>query len=1112
MSLKFIFGPSGAGKSRFLYDSIIHESQEHPKHNYIVLVPEQFTMQTQKDIVALHPAHGIMNIDILSFARLAYRVFEETGGGKLPILDDEGKSLILRKIAKDYEKELKVLKGNMKKLGYISEVKSVISEFTQYDIGEEELLRVMETVGEDSGIYYKLRDILVLYLGFTEYLDKKYITKEELLDVLSREIEKSELLKNSTVVLDGFTGFTPVQNRLLGELMRHCRRVIVTVLMDDRENPFSYQHPYQLFGMSKRMASSLAEIAGKEKVPIEEAEYLYGKPSPRFRGNDALAFLERNLFRHESETYGKEQDAVSIHAARNPKDEAMAAAGEIRALIRKEGYRCRDIGVIVSNMDIYGDYLMQALKEYDIPAFMDYKRSILLNSFVEYIRSLLNMAEQNFTYESVFRFLRTNLSGISYEDTCMMENYVIGLGIRGYKKWQGQWLKRLKGMDSEELARLNHLRTLFVEKVDGFVFILKQKRKTVRDITIALYEFMVKEELQLKLKRQEEAFLAEGEFALAKEYAQIYRIMMELLDKFVELLGEEQVSLNEYCKLLDAGLSEARVGVIPPSVDQLVAGDVRRTRLRDVKALFFIGANDAYLPGALVRTGLLSERDRDRFREEKINLAPGGREQAYIQQFYLYMNLTKPSRKLFVYYSKVSPDGKSMRPSYLIQELCRLYPKLVITDEEKKTLDARELTEDMGVDELIKGFQGKNIDDLKWQELYTWYMREPAQRRRIERLLDAGYYRRPEDGLTQDMARRLYGEDFEDSITRIERYLSCACAHFLTYGMGLSERAEYDFQAVDLGNICHGALERFSKKLERAGVSWTEIPDELRNQYIEESVEEAVSGYGNSVLYSSARNEYMVVRIKRMLRRTVWALTKQLSAGDFQPSAYEFRFGNGKIDRIDTCVDEDKVYVKVLDYKTGSRTFDVTALYYGLQLQLMVYMDAALDAEKKKYPEKEAVPAGVFYYKLSDPVVDKQEADIEEAVLKELKPDGLINLEDEVLRHLDRKQEGESLAVPVKYNKNGSLAKSSKAVSGEEFTLMMVHALKKVKDAHKEILEGNTLALPYRRGQESGCDYCGYRHICGFDLKVPGFHYKDIGKKSREEIIAAMRQEKEKER
>ena len=250
MSLKFIFGPSGSGKSYFLYKHIIDESIEHPEQNYIVLVPEQFTLQTQKDLVAKHPAHGIMNIDVLSFARLAYRVFEETGGGNLPVLDDEGKNLILRKIAGDYEKDLKVLKSNMKKPGYISEVKSVISEFTQYDIGEEEISRVMETAGEDTGLYWKLQDISRLYRGFSEYLNKKYITKEELLDVLCREIPKSELLKNSTVALDGFTGFTPVQNHLLRELMRHCKRVIITVLMDERENPFFFKHPYQVFSLS----------------------------------------------------------------------------------------------------------------------------------------------------------------------------------------------------------------------------------------------------------------------------------------------------------------------------------------------------------------------------------------------------------------------------------------------------------------------------------------------------------------------------------------------------------------------------------------------------------------------------------------------------------------------------------------------------------------------------------------------------------------------------------------------------------------------------------------------------------------------------------------------
>ncbi len=1106
MSLKFIFGPSGSGKSQFLYNRIVEKSEAHPERQFIVLVPEQFTMQTQKDLVAAHPAHGIMNIDVLSFARLAYRVFEETGGGQLPVLDDEGKNLVLRKIAGDFEGELKVLRGNMKKPGYISEVKSVISEFTQYDVGEEEICRVMETAGEDSNLSCKLEDILKLYLGFSEYLDKKYITKEELLDVLSREIGKSEILKDSTVALDGFTGFTPVQNRLLRELMRCCREVVVTVIMDERENPFSYRSPYQLFALSKHMVSSLSDIAKEEKIAVEEPEYLYGKPV-RFKGNDALSFLERNIFRCGREIFGREQEAVSVRAARNPKEEAFAAAGEIRALVRERKYRFRDIGVIASDMDVYGDYLEEAFAAYDIPAFMDHKRSILLNSFVEYVRSLLNMAEQGFTYESVFRFLRTGLSGIDYEDTCVLENYVIGLGIKGYKKWQCRWERLLKGMDAEDLKRLNRLRTQFVERVDGFVFVLKQRQKTVRDITEALYEFMVQEELQLKLKRQEEMFLAEGELALAKEYAQVYRILMELLDKFVELLGDEAVSLKEYGKLLDAGLSEARVGVIPPSVDQLVAGDVQRTRLKDIKALIFIGANDAYLPGALLRTGLLSERDRERFQKEKISLAPGGKEQAYIQKFYLYMNLTKPSERLSVYFSKVSPDGKSMRPSYLIQEIRRLYPLLAVSDEEGRPLRDRELTEDMGMDLLIKGFQGRELTDRGWQELYAWYLREPRLKERAERLLLAGYYSRPSDGLTREVAERLYGKDFEDSITRIERFSACAFAHFLTYGLNLRERAEYEFQAVDLGNICHSALEAFSKRLQRENIGWTELSDELRRQYIDESVEEAAADYGNLVLSSSERNAYMVVRMKRMLERTVWALAKQLSAGDFEPAAYEFRFKNGKIDRIDTCEDGDKVYVKVMDYKTGSRAFDVVALYHGLQLQLMVYMDAALGEQERRHPGMEAVPAGVFYYRLSDPVVDKGEEDTEAAVLKELKPDGLINLQDEVLEHLDRRREGESLAVPIKYNKNGSLSKTSKAVPEEEFRLMMGHALKKIETAHQEILMGETVAAPYRRGTESGCDYCGYRHVCGFDLKVPGYRYRDIGKMSKEEAVAAMKKD-----
>lgn len=1110
MPLKFVFGPSGSGKSSYLYQHVIQESMKYPERNYIVLVPEQFTMQTQKDLVMMHEHKGIMNIDVLSFARLAYRVFEETGGGGLPVLDDEGKNLILRKIAGDYESELKMLGGHMKKQGYISEVKSVISEFTQYDIGEDEIERVMESAGESSRLYYKLADIRLLYRGFTDYLREKYITKEELLDVLSREVEKSERLKNSTVVLDGFTGFTPVQDRLLGELMRHCREVIVTVTMDRRENPYVYEHPYQLFALSKQMVTSLLQIAKQNKIPVEESVELYDHVPWRFKEQEALAFLEKHLFRYGAGAYEKEQEQVKLHLAKNPREEAYAVAEQVRCMMREDGYRLRDIGVIVSDMDVYADHLKQAFIKYDIPFFMDHKRSILLNSFVEYIRSVLHMAEQSFSYESVFRFLRTNLAGFTYEEIDELENYVIGLGIKGYKHWQEKWTRKLKGMAQENLDKMNHYRRQLVEKVDGLIYVLRQRRKTVADITRAIYEFMVQENLQVRLAEQEELFKAKRELALAREYAQIYRIVIELFDKFVELLGDEEVSLSEYCKLLDAGLEEARVGVIPPEVDQVVIGDMQRTRLKDIKALLFAGANDVYLPGALLRTGLLSELDREKFAREKLTLSAGGKEKAYVQKFYLYLNLTKPSEKLDIYYSKVSADGKSVRPSYLIQELQKLFPKLKVRDEERY-LKEQELTENIGFDRMIREFvQKRHETDGAWCELYNWYKKNPKWQEKVERFLEAGYYRKPLDALTEEAAKRLYGEEFETSITRMERFAVCAFSHFLTYGLGLREREEYDFQAADLGNVCHRALERFSYKVERETGDWLKLTEEQRNQYVEESVEEAIADYGNSILYSSSRNAYLIVRMKRMLEKTVWALTKQLAAGDFKPSAYEMRFANGKIDRVDTCEDGDCIYVKVIDYKTGSKSFDVTALYHGLQLQLMVYMDAALQLEQKKHPEKEILPAGVFYYRIQDPLIDRpKEGEEQESILKELKPDGMISLEKEVLEHLDHCMVGESSVIPVKYNKNGSLSKSSKAASAQDFYLMMKYAVNKVEEIRQKILSGDVKVNPYRRGTETSCDYCSYRQICGFDTKMEGYRYREIDVMSVDKVIQAIKGERQ---
>lgn len=1102
MSLQFIFGNSGSGKSHYLYEYIIRESMRFPDKNYIVIVPEQFTMQTQKELVARHPRHGIMNIDVLSFARLAFRVMEETGSGERTVLDDEGKNLILRKIAGKVSPSLKIIRGNLKKQGYISEVKSVISELTQYNIAPEEMGTLLDAAEDNVPLEWRLRDLQTIYAAFEQYLSDRYITKEEILDILGREMEKSRMLKDSVIALDGFTGFTPVQNRVIGEMLTYCSKVCVTVTMDRRENPYYLKDKYQLFALSKQMVISLVKLAKEKKVPVDEEICLYDRPVYRFRNNPELAYLESEIFRDPSQKYRGKTESIRIYCAHNPKEEVMCAAQRIRSLIRKKGYRYRDIAIIASDMSVYAEEIETCFSEFHIPVFMDYKRNVLLNSFVEYVRSLIGVCEQNFSYESVFRFLRTGLAGFTSEEVDLLENYVIALGIRGYKKWQEKWIRRANDMTEEDLKKLNHLRVRLVEKMEHLVSVLKQKKKTVRDVTEAVYEFLVREEMQQKVKQQELAFTEAGELALAKEYSQIYRAVIELFDKFVGLLGDEWISMREYSELLDAGLEEARVGVIPPSIDEVTVGDIERTRLKNIRALLLLGANDGLIPGNQTAGGLISERDRERFEKAGISLAPGMKEKTCIQKYYLYLHMTKPTEELAVSFSKVSAEGKSMRPAYLIAELKKLFPDISVYDMDKYGAAAMELVPQTGLTYLIEGLRNtEKFEDGSWQELYRWYMKEETWKPLVERLINASLYRKPQDYLTKRTAEKLYGT-WEPSVSRMEKFVSCACAHFLAYGLRLKEREEYQFAALDFGNVFHAAMEKYTNKLEAEEIEWTEIPDEKQAQYIEESVEESIVDYSNTVLYSSARNAYMIPRMKRMMRRTIWALTKQLARGEFRPEASEVRFGSGKIDRIDTCEVEDKIYVKILDYKTGMKAFDMAAFYHGLQLQLVVYMEEALKLEERRHPGKKAVPAGIFYYKIKDPVVEKEvdQEKLEEAILKELRLDGLVNSDESVIRRLDHEFTSGSSVIPVSRTKSG-LSKTSKVLREEEFEAVLRYADQKRKELKEEMLNGNVDAVPFEMGKQTGCDYCAYRDICGFDDQIEGYEYRKFASYSKEEVL-----------
>ena len=1146
MSLQFILGNSGAGKTEYLYQRVIQESMENHRLNYLVLVPEQFTMQTQRDLCLLHPRGGIMNIDVLSFGRLAYRIFEETGGQQKQVLDDEGKNLILRKLAVDMEEELKVLGSNLKKQGYISEVKSVISEFTQYGVDMVVLDELMESLEPDSYLYYKLQDIRKIYAGFENYLADHYITKEEILDVLREIAPQSTLLKKSVIVLDGFTGFTPIQNRLLGELMKLCRGMLITVVIDEKEDIYHYPNPYQLFALSKQMVTSLLEIAKEQKVEVGEMIRLFPKQLPRFtqsKNDDELAskrveskavlkieekievnkpvlakgenkkvtaagaqvrlfaeyqeelgFLEAHIFRNTKNRYPHELSGISLHAARNPREEAEFVAGRIRKLVRG-GMRYRDIAVIAGDMTSYTMHLEKAFESYEIPYFMDHKKSILLNAFVDYLRSLLGMVADGYSYISVFRFLRTGFSGFSPSQIDLLDNYARAAGIRGFKNWQKEWERTTRQIKEEDLPNLNQLRTLFVEKLADITRVLTKSRKTVKEITVAVYEFLVREDLQQQLTLWEEAFQNQSMFALAKEYAQVYGVVLELFDKFVELLGDTRIALKEYCDMLDAGLEEAKIGVIPPGPDQVMVGDVTRTRIKNVKALFFVGANDCFLPGKLSSEGLLTGRDRERFSQKQISLSPDAKEQTYIQQFYLYMNLTKPSKCLYVSFSKVSTDGKSLRPAYLVTELRKLFPKLVVQDEEQNLLIDRELTEKQLKYQLAYGLANRQYGLTEdWKELY----RLTKEKGQVGRLLEAAFFRKEAEHIGKQQASQLYSAEERVSISRLERFTTCAYAHFLSYGLRLTEREEYTFEALDLGNVAHKALELFSHRLTEQGLQWRDLTEERKVELVEESVEQSIHQYDHTVLSSTARNAYMVHRIHRLIARSVWALSAQMAHSDFTPRAYEWDFKRGVIDRVDTCESDDQIYVTVTDYKTGPKKFDLVSFYHGLQLQLPVYLRAAMIEIEAEHPEKQVIPAGMFYYQINDPLVkiteEKREEDVTSLLLKELRLDGMIHKDEQVIERLERGLKGTSLLFPMGKKKDGELTANTRGLTREEFELLLDYTAKKEEQIKTEMYAGEVNPRPYQLGNQTGCEYCDYKAVCGFDSRLAGYEYRKLDK------------------
>lgn len=1137
MSLRFCFGPSGSGKSHRIYEEIMQRAAEEPGRNFLIIVPDQFTMQTQKDLVMRSDRDGILNIDVLSFGRLSHRILEEVGTKEMPVLDDTGKSLVLQKVAADLKEQLPAMGSLLHKQGYIHEVKSAISEFMQYGISTQDMDKLITSAQKRGALAMKLKDLKTLYRGFQDYIRDHFITTEETLDVLRRSLSKSKILKGSVVVFDGFTGFTPIQNRLIQELMRVCAETIVTVTIGVGEDPYKMDGEQKLFHLSKKTVADLEKLAAEAEVERGEDLFVKGGPN-RFAKAPALHYLEQNLFRYQYEPYAGEQQEIHMFEALSPREEVHQTALYIRHLIREQGMTYRDIAVVIGDLEGYASYVETEFGQLEIPCFLDRTRGIVLNPMIEYIKSALQLYIKDFSYDTVFHFLRSGMADISREEIDELENYVIRTGARGYRTYSRLFTRRTEELqgnaegseqaEEKTMERLNRIRQQFMDAVE---ILHMGSQEKAGDYVSHLYDFLEQNQVQQKLLNYQQQFEKEGDLSRAREYAQIYRLVMDLLDQVYELLGEEEISRQEFADILEAGFGEITVGTIPQNVDRIVVGDMERTRLKQVKVLFFLGVNDGSIPKNASKGGIISDMDREFLIESGTEMAPSPRQQMYIQRLYLYLNMTKPSEQLYLSYAKVNSEGKGIRPSYLIDTVRKLFPAMSVEYPQNRSrleqIEGRQEGARYLAEELREYVEG-TLPEEERQDFYLMYRAYEANAAGRDLLTRAAFRRYRESGLSRIVARALYGQQLENSVSRLETYAACACRHFLQYGLSLQEREEFGFEASDMGTVYHAVLENFAGKLAESNLTWWDFTEDFAAKAVKESVEAYAATYGETVLYSSARNEYAITRMSRILTRTVLTLQKHLKQGSFQPDDYElsFRFAEdldsihvdlsedekmhlqGRIDRIDVSEDAEHVYVKIIDYKSGNRKFDLAALYYGLQLQLVVYMNAAMEMESRKHPDKEIVPAALLYYHIDDPTIETPveltDEQINEQILAKLRMNGVVNSDPEVVERLDRYMQDKSVVIPVEKKKDGSFSARSGVLSREEMQLISSYVDAKIRSIGREILDGKIVANPYEKGNEEACTYCAYKKVCGFDGSIPGYEKRQLEDLDKQALMQRM--------
>ncbi len=1148
MSVRYILGRSGAGKTHYCMEDITAKAQNKQDHPLILLVPEQFTLQSQKDLITRQPQKGIMRAEVLSFQRLAYRVFGEVGGTTKKVLGDIGKTMVLRKIIHGLDKELKVFQKAVRQKGFMDSLGQTIEEFHQYAVEPAHLKDRIELAQGKPGLQHKLHDLYLIYSQFTAFIQKEYITTEETLDLLAQKVEQSKYLEGAEIWIDGFYGFTPQEYRILYKLSKKVKRLNITLTVDPdqyRKVPLCETDP---FYESKRTIHKLDKITALYDVDVEEPICLKGNPTYRFIDNSDLAHLEQMYFQYPCKEYGASPDSMRIFTASNRYTEIEYISRCIIELVRDHQWRFRDIAVVSGGLMEYEKNIKGIFKEYEIPYFIDQKSDILSHPLIELVRAGVEILIRNWSYESLFRYLKTNLTEIPREEVDILENYALAYGIRGISTWTGKdWTFGIEAdldtprhteYEEQQQNKVNDIRKKVIRPLKKMHTSLKKSTLTVKSITEALYELLQDLHVSDTLSHWIDQYRQEQKLLLVKKNTQIWDLLMDVLDKMVEILGDEKVTLEEYARILDSGFMQCTMGLIPPALDQVVVGDLQRSRLHEIKALFVIGVNDGIVPSPVEELGLFSDMERVYMNGLGIELAPDGRRKVFEEQFQIYMGLTKPSQKLSLSYALGDEEGKALRPSVLVSRIKKLFPyiqedsDLHLQEEQSLQYVTRPSTtfHHLG-NALRQHIEQEEVLPL-WWDVLSWYKQNSLWQHKLDITIKGLFHTNQEQYLQHTSVKKLYGREIYSSVSKLEKFMGCPFAYFAQYGLKAKERKLFRLHTPDLGRLFHKALDEFAKKLEAEQIPWRKLTKSECDHAVGDIIENLAPRLGNEILLSTARYSYLVERLKRITRRAVWTLTEHIKRGTFEPLGFEVGFGKdeklppivielpsgekiiltGRVDRIDILDQDQQAYIKIIDYKSGSKTFNLLDIYYGLQLQLLLYLDAFLENSQAMLG-KELLPGGIFYFKIDDPMLTSakamEEEEIEALLLKKLKLSGLVLADVDLVKNLDKDIQTYSEILPVQLTKDGGFAKNSSVATLEEFDQLRHYVRGIVKEIGKEIMEGNIKISPYKSKDGKACEYCLYGSICQFDPLLRDNQYRTLKPLKKEEVWAKLKEKNE---